>query len=123
MLTVDVQVEHIWDDKLSRAEWILTQLSFLKKIGSNIMRMYLSINDISAGETDAMPLKIFKFVRKITCKARWKKNGAFLVYGTDCNYIYCLKFFLHFVCIDLLLAWLLLKKYMYIFINSLLENK
>lgn len=85
------------------------------------------MNDISAGETDAKPLKIFKFVRKITCKARWKKNGAFLVYGTDCNFIFtffhCLKFFLHFVCIDLLLTWLLLKKYMYIFINSLLENK
>lgn len=45
-------------------------IEFFKKIGSNIMRMYLSINDISAGETDAKPLKIFKFVRKITCKAR-----------------------------------------------------
>lgn len=71
------------------------------------MRMYLSINDISAGETDAKTLKILKFVRKNTCKAR-RKNAAFLVNGTDCNisftFFYCLKLFLHFVCIDLLLT-------------------
>lgn len=102
-------------------------IEFFKKIGLNIMRMYLFINDILVGEIDVKFLKIFKFVRKIICKVRWKKIGVFLVYGIDCNYIfiffYCFKFFFYFVCIDLLLMWLFLKKYMYIFINFLLENK
>lgn len=73
------------------------------------MRMYLSINDILAGETDAQTLKKLKFVRKLLVKQK-EKNDAFLVYmyGTDCKYIFtffhCLKFYLHFVCIDLLLT-------------------
>lgn len=73
------------------------------------MKMYLSINDILAGETDAKTLKELKFVRKLLVKQK-EKNDAFLVYmyGTDCKYIFtffhCLKFYLHFVCIDLLLT-------------------
>lgn len=45
-------------------------IEFFKKIGLNIMRMYLFINDILVGEIDVKFLKIFKFVRKIICKVR-----------------------------------------------------
>lgn len=49
-------------------------IEFKKKIGSNIMRMYISINDILAGETDAKTLKKLKFVRKLLVKQKEKKR-------------------------------------------------
>lgn len=38
------------------------------------MRMYLSINDILAGETDAKTLKKLKFVRTLLVKQKKKKT-------------------------------------------------
>lgn len=44
------------------------------------MRMYLSINDILAGETDAKTLKKLKFVRKLLVKQKEKKRRVLSIH-------------------------------------------